>query len=241
MVNFLKKLKFLLIIFLIQAFQFSITPLSDSLYFIHVSSNNLYPYYYNSTITLQTGNDNSEVTADWGDVVNLYYSLYTDAEHTTAVPGNTGILLEYVYLRRSQSETVPSEVYQALPMSAAENLQQVYLQAFIDEIIGMQTIEEKSFMIAAADAYGDKDLFYTVTLLTILYDASGPLSTSAIIESTTYESTAATSHRSTTTAIETSTTIPNISAYPDLFIILLFIVTTIGIFRRGKKGKEKNF
>lgn len=173
---------------------------------------------------------NSEETADWGDVVNVNFSLWLDAEHTIESTGNMGINLYYVYLRRSQTEQVPSEVYQALPADSADALLQVYLHAFIDEIIGMQIKEEKSFMIAAADAYGDEDLFYSVTLLAILYDASA---------TTVSKTTCSIPSFPTTTTSETSALLPNITSFPDFFFtVLLFSASIIVVIERRKRKKH---
>lgn len=110
--------------------------------------------------------------ADWGDVVDVNYSLWLDEEHTIEKTGNININLRYIYLRRSQVEQVPTKVYRAFPADSYEALRKVYLQAFIDEIIGMEVDGMKDFMIPAEDAYGDEDLYYRLKLIVILYDAS---------------------------------------------------------------------
>ncbi|MFX0014163.1 MAG: hypothetical protein ACFFB2_06710 [Promethearchaeota archaeon] len=110
--------------------------------------------------------------ADWGDVIDVNYSLWLDEEHTIEKPGNIDVVLSYVYLRRNQNEKVPRDVYVALPAEVAADLQNVYLQSFIDAIIGMNVGENKDFMIPAEDAYGDEDLYYRIRLLKIHYDAS---------------------------------------------------------------------
>lgn len=111
-------------------------------------------------------------TADYGDVIDVNYSLWLDEEHTIEKQGNIDINLRYIYLRRTQTEQVPTKVYKALPPDSDEELLQVYLQAFIDAIIGMEVDEIKDFKIAAEDAYGDEDLYYRIKLLALLYDAS---------------------------------------------------------------------
>lgn len=111
--------------------------------------------------------------AEYGDVVDVNYSLWLDEEHTIEKTGNINKNLFYIYLRRTQTEPVPTEVSQAFPPDTYEQLQQVYLQKFIDAIIGMEVNEIKDFMIAAEDAYGDEDLYYRITLLALSYDASG--------------------------------------------------------------------
>ncbi|MFW9902867.1 MAG: hypothetical protein ACFFFH_00925 [Candidatus Thorarchaeota archaeon] len=115
-------------------------------------------------------------TVEYGDVVDVNYSLWQDEEHTIEKEGNIDIDLHYIYLRRAQTEKVPAKVYRALPSDSVEELQQVYLQAFIDAIIEMKVDEVKNFMIAAEDAYGDEDLYYQIKLLTLLYDASAQVS-----------------------------------------------------------------
>lgn len=115
------------------------------------------------------------VTASWGDVVDVNYSLWLDEDHTIEKPGsisNTNVDLHYIYLRRSQNELVPSKVLESFPESAAQELNISYLQNFIDAIIGMQVEQEKDFMITAEEAYGEEDLYYDIKLLEILYDAS---------------------------------------------------------------------
>jgi FKBP-type peptidyl-prolyl cis-trans isomerase 2 len=109
---------------------------------------------------------------NWGDVVDVNYSLWLDEEHTIEKTGNINVDLNYIYLRKTQTESVPEEVSKSLPESAANGLQQTYLQAFINEIVGMKVNEIKNFMIAAEDAYGDEDLYYRIKLLVIHYDAS---------------------------------------------------------------------
>jgi hypothetical protein len=111
-------------------------------------------------------------TADYGDVVDVNYSLWLDEEHTIEKQGNINVNLRYIYLRRTQNEQVPTKVYKALPPDSDEELLQVYLQTFIDAIIGMEVDEVKDFMIAAEDAYGDEDLYYRIKVLALLYDAS---------------------------------------------------------------------
>lgn len=111
-------------------------------------------------------------TVDYGDVVDVNYSLWLDEEHTMEKEDNINVNLRYIYLRRTETEPVPTKVYKALPPDSDEELLQVYLQAFIDAIIGMEVDEVKDFMIAAEDAYKDEDLYYRIKLLALLYDAS---------------------------------------------------------------------
>ncbi|MHA1215305.1 MAG: hypothetical protein ACTSR2_10495 [Candidatus Hodarchaeales archaeon] len=121
----------------------------------------------------------AEVQADWGDVVDVNYSLWTDAAHTQPVQGNIDQTLEYIYL--SQGSTVPSSISALFPSANA-----AYLLKFKEAIIGLAVGEEKNFMIAKEDPYGDQDLYYNIRLLKIHYDASGPEdSTSSSSETTT--------------------------------------------------------
>lgn len=110
--------------------------------------------------------------AEYGDVVDVNYSLWLDEAHTMPKAGNINKNLRYIYLRRTQTEPIPTEVTQAFPPDTYEQLQQVYLQKFIDAIIGMEVNEIKDFMIAAEDAYGDEDLYYRIKLLILRYDAT---------------------------------------------------------------------
>ncbi len=109
---------------------------------------------------------------DYGDVVDVNYSLWLDEGHQIEKEGNIDVNLRYIYLRRTQNEPVPSKVKNSFPSSVKQDLEQPYLQAFIDEIIGMEVDELKDFMIPADEAYGDEDLYYRIKLLIIHYDAS---------------------------------------------------------------------
>jgi hypothetical protein len=113
-----------------------------------------------------------------------------------------------VYLRKSQNEEVPAEVFQALPSSAEDKLQQVYLQGFIDAIIGMRIDQEKSFMIPAVEAYGDEDLYYNVTLKAIVYDAVIPTSVP-------------------TTSSKSSSSLPTITPFPGYFFMIFLFMTPV--------------
>ncbi|MHA1969598.1 MAG: hypothetical protein ACW964_17595 [Candidatus Hodarchaeales archaeon] len=101
-------------------------------------------------LTFNLENVTGAVTASWGDVVDVKYSLWEDAAHTIEVQGNIGVTLTYIY-----PEANPN-----------------YLQAFKEAVIGMAENGEKEFMIAKEDAYGDRDLYYHVELIKIWYDAS---------------------------------------------------------------------
>ena len=115
----------------------------------------------------------ADEAADWGDVVDIIYSLYLDEEHT--IPKDQQNLnneLDYIYL--SRDNTVPSDILELFPQANAG-----YLPKFLEAIIGMQVNGEKAFKIAAADAYGDEDLYYDLVLLKIWYDASGSVTTTS--------------------------------------------------------------
>jgi hypothetical protein len=176
------------------------------------------------------------VIADWGDVVNVTYSLWLDPEHTIEVVDNIDVDLVYVYLRRNENEFVPSEVYKAFPPEAADYLQRIYYQQFIDAIIGMRENETKDFMIAAEDIAGDEDQYYRIKLLAIVYDASG-LTTN--ITTTTFEtaSTSITTLTPVTSNFETRESIPELTSLPDFLLLILFLSLGTLITR---KSKEKN-
>ena len=146
---------------------------------------------------------NAAVTADWGDIVDIIYSLYLDEEHT--IPKNQLNLnneLDYIYL--SRDNTVPSDILKLYPQANAN-----YLPKFLEAIIGMQVDGEKAFKIAAADAYGDEDLYYDLKLLKIWYDASG---------------TATTTSSATTTSLSTPS---------QDFNTLIFVVGSVAILGGG--------
>ncbi|MFX0122793.1 MAG: hypothetical protein ACFFAE_04090 [Candidatus Hodarchaeota archaeon] len=117
---------------------------------------------------------NAAVLTDWGDVVDVNYSLWEDEEHQIPVQDNINKDLTFIYLRKSQNEPVPSKVKKLFPNYVIE-LEQTYLQQFINELIGMQINQEKEFMIPAEGLpppYGDFDLNYHIKILAIRYDAS---------------------------------------------------------------------
>jgi len=117
-------------------------------------------------LSFWTGIVKAEVISDWGDVVDINYSLWEDAAHTIPISGNIDVDLTYIYL--STSSTVPASIQALFPQASAS-----YLLKFKEEIVGLVVGEQKNFMIAAADAYGDRDLYYLVEMLRIHYDASG--------------------------------------------------------------------
>ncbi|MFW9777255.1 MAG: hypothetical protein ACFFE8_00295 [Candidatus Heimdallarchaeota archaeon] len=117
------------------------------------------------------------LTADWGDVVNVNYSLYLDAAHEEGFPNNVNENLFNVYL--SGGGSPPPRIVDTYP--GAENR---YLDQFTAAIIGMEVNEEKSFVVNHTDHnYGaeleGKDLYYVVKLLAIVYDSSEITSTTA--------------------------------------------------------------
>lgn len=120
----------------------------------------------------KTNDRNPEVTADWGDVVDVNYSLWEDEQHTIEKENNIDVDLVYIYLRRNINVLVPTKVYNAFPPEAKDYLDQLYFQDFINAIIGMKVDQDKEFMIPAENVDSDTDLYYKVRLLSILYDAS---------------------------------------------------------------------
>ncbi|MFX0085369.1 MAG: hypothetical protein ACFFAU_06820 [Candidatus Hodarchaeota archaeon] len=115
--------------------------------------------------------------ADWGDVVNVIYSLYLDAAHTTPQPGNVNVDMyattgKYIYITSGSS--VPTDVLGLYPQASA-----AYLTKFKEGIVGAELNVPKSFKINKENGYTtpghelyDKDLYFVVTLTQILYDAS---------------------------------------------------------------------
>jgi hypothetical protein len=117
-------------------------------------------------------------TADWGDVVNVIYSLYLDATHTTPVEGNVNVDMygetgKYIYITSGTS--IPTEVLSQVAEASA-----TYLTKFKEGIVGAELNIPKSFKIDKQNGYRDppnhplydKDLYFVVTLTQILYDAS---------------------------------------------------------------------
>jgi hypothetical protein len=118
---------------------------------------------------------NAAVTTAYGDVVDVVYWLYRDAEHTNpiGVPPNEqlNIPLPFVYLKQVETEAVPQHVLDFFPDNNTE-LQQGYIQPFLDALIGIEENGEKDFMILEENTpYGDGDLYYHVWILQIRYDA----------------------------------------------------------------------
>lgn len=109
----------------------------------------------------------AQITSDWGDVVDVNYSLWEDAAHSIPVSGNIDQDLTYIYL--SASSTVPENILDMFPQANAN-----YIQKFKEALIGLAVNEQKDFVILKKDhPYEDRgDLFYQVKLLKIHYDAS---------------------------------------------------------------------
>ncbi|MHA1207249.1 MAG: hypothetical protein ACTSSO_06740 [Candidatus Hodarchaeales archaeon] len=114
-------------------------------------------------ITLNTSNAAS--TTDWGDVVDVNYSLWRDEEHTIEVAGNIDRDLPYIYL--STGSTVPQNVLDIYPNAMA-----TLILAFKEALIGLTENQQKDFKIDSADAYNDGDLYYRIILTKFWYDAS---------------------------------------------------------------------
>jgi FKBP-type peptidyl-prolyl cis-trans isomerase 2 len=125
---------------------------------------------------IEINNVTAATTAGWGDIVNVEYSLYLDAQHTDPVENNVNQILEDVYLGPS----IPQELQEQFPDAKA-----TYLDKFKEGIVGAQVNQPKEFVILAEDAYSNdinhplynKDLYYIITLLEITYDASAVTTT----------------------------------------------------------------
>lgn len=157
-----------------------------------------------TTLSFNINTASAAITANWGDVVDVNYSLWTDPEHQNPKSGNIDVTLNYIYL--SYGSEVPPEV-SSLYSEANPN----YLTKFKEAVIGLEVNEEKEFMIAKEDAYGNEDLYYRIKLYKIWYDASG---SSAPEESTT---------------TRTNTPIP-FQDYNAIFIIGAAITVVVGGF-----------
>ena len=114
----------------------------------------------------RTTNGSAAITTGWGDIVDVNYSLWTDAAHTIEVEGNIDEDLTYIYL--SRGSTVPNSLQTVFPEASAS-----YIAKFKEALIGMEVGAQKDFMIPSEDAYQDgRDLYYQVILLRIHHDAS---------------------------------------------------------------------
>ncbi|MHA2055855.1 MAG: hypothetical protein ACW99F_19980 [Candidatus Hodarchaeales archaeon] len=122
-----------------------------------------------------TPSANAAVTADYGDVVDVIYWLYRDEAHTNpiGVPPNEqlNIPLPFIYLKSTPEEPVPQHVLDFFPGNVTE-LQNGYIQPFLNALIGIEENGEKDFMILEENTpYNDGDLYYHVWLLQIRFDA----------------------------------------------------------------------
>ena len=149
-------------------------------------------------ITINTSN--AAATTDWGDVIDVNYSLWRDEAHTIEQPGNIDRDLPYIYL--STGSTVPQNVLDIYPDAMA-----TLILAFKEALIGLTENQQKDFKIDSADAYNDGDLYYRIILTKFWYDASGFISTT-----------------------ERTTTQPNANQTIDtLFLIGVGIIIIVGI------------
>ncbi|MHA1996414.1 MAG: hypothetical protein ACW97Z_17925, partial [Candidatus Hodarchaeales archaeon] len=157
--------------------------------------------YHDPTYTAVAGPIQSqENTADWGDIVNIRYTLYQDSNYTIEVPGNIDVELNYTYI--SIGETVPSDILALYPEANSS-----FLLGFEEAIIGMGVNQEKKFTIPSEEVNGTGDLYYKIELLEIVYDASEFLtSTTTTTTTTTTTSEIITSEKSTTTTTTEATT-----------------------------------
>jgi FKBP-type peptidyl-prolyl cis-trans isomerase 2 len=126
---------------------------------------------------ISIGNVYAAQTADWGDVVDVEYSLYTDAEHTQANFVESNELI-HIYL----GTNVPAEVKNLIPDASGS-----YLAGFKAGIVGLRIGQEKDIKIDAEDGYSSgqlagKDLYFEIILVDIVYDASEYETTTATSE-----------------------------------------------------------
>ncbi len=115
------------------------------------------------------------ITANWGDLVEVHYLLFTNPNYTgTPEENNT---LDNVYL--TTGSTVPDEVTDLFPSASAN-----WFPEFKSGIIGIAVGGSKRF-----SAYGNEATnYFEVTLLEILYDAVVEGSTSSTTTTTTTNS-----------------------------------------------------
>ncbi len=110
-----------------------------------------------------TSNINAATIADWGDVVDVHYKRYETADYST--PPVEDQPINSVYL--TTGSTVPANILALFPDANAG-----LVLTFKEGIVGATVNVEKQF--TAVNAYGDGvDLYFRVTVLEILYDASG--------------------------------------------------------------------
>lgn len=183
--------------------------------------------YANSTVTT--------VTADWGDIVNVRYSLYLDAAHTVPVEGNIDQVIHYIYL--SRGGTIPGTILQLYPEASTS-----FLEGFKAGIVGMEVKQTKEIRIDAKDAYPSsshplygEDLYFFVELLEILYDASYQMTSTVTISKTT-----TTSLHSNTTTLSTTDHITDSSGAPSLTsmpgrLFVISILASLIVLRKKKR------
>ncbi|MHA2096409.1 MAG: hypothetical protein ACW98F_17460, partial [Candidatus Hodarchaeales archaeon] len=124
-------------------------------------------------LTLSPQPVNAEVTADWGDIVDVYYLRFSNSNYTEIAEENN---LFYVYL--SPTSTVPTHLRTLFPEASAG-----YIQSFKEGIVGLSVNEERQF--TSINPYGDgKDFYFQVKLLKIHYDASENVETPTVLVAT---------------------------------------------------------
>jgi hypothetical protein len=166
-----------------------------------------------------------ENTADWGDIVNVRYTLYEDSNYTIEVPGNIDVELNYTYI--SIGETVPSDILALYPEANSS-----FLVGFEEAIIGMGVNQKKKFTIPSEEVNGTGDLYYQIELLDIVYDASEYLtSTTTTTTTTTTTSEIITSEKSTTAEPTTTTTEPTTPSLSPGFTYLILVLAIVPVIR----------
>jgi len=122
-------------------------------------------------------------TANWGDVVNVYYELYLDSAYSNLKEQGP---ISNVYL--GPGYAVPSYVLEVVPDANAG-----FLEKFKEGIVGATVNQPKAFKINAADGYANDpthelygaDLYFRITVTEIVYDASANTTTTTSTTSTT--------------------------------------------------------
>lgn len=97
------------------------------------------------------------VTAGWGDVVDVHYYRYTNPDYTGIAEDNN---IEYIYL--SGESSVPADLLALFPDASAS-----YFSDFKSGIIGLSEGDTNRFTALESGTY----YYFDVTLLTIRYDA----------------------------------------------------------------------
>ena len=147
--------------------------LSRKLIFITI----LLSFYINATT-----NGSAATAAGWGDVVDVYYELYLNADYSPPTYDEGPI--PNIFL--GPGYAVPANVLEAVPDAKA-----TYLEKFKEGIVGAVVNQAKEFKVDAADAYTDPghelygyDLYFRVTVTEIVYDASIEASSTTVPTST---------------------------------------------------------